>query len=462
MSRKRSSPETSLLQDSVSVARSSPQQSTASATPGMSAQGIASQLLEMIRVRTQQEAMKASRGSFNSAETPPGEDNLAAQTDLQRGYAGVIGKPSDAAPSTPMSNFNQEDLNDILLAGGCKLPSTSNHLSNQPHAQHPAAVSNYSAGAAAAAEGQPSPSAEYSVGDAVSFASPHAYSASLDAAEEELQEFLSRQDNGLLGLLSGGAGEGDLGGAAHYRGDGWEGGEFGLAGEFAEGVDVNRVNLEMDHLLQEMNTFLLPVVEGEAEDMMPPVASAGRGRGAEEEAAGVPEELRMDVPFRPAANEMEQMLMHCAGAVEGGNLQAAHRIMRTLTAMVSPHGTAGQRMAYYFLEGLAARIIGTGSAIYQALQSKTGGGSGPASKDMLKALLAFLEACPYGNFGHVAANAAILEAFEGEARVHIIDFGITHGTQWPTLIEALAERPGGPPHVRITGIDAPQTGLKPI
>eukprot|EP00850_Spirogloea_muscicola_P005812 SM000027S09593 [mRNA] locus=s27:218051:220641:+ [translate_table: standard] len=166
-------------------------------------------------------------------------------------------------------------------------------------------------------------------------------------------------------------------------------------------------------------------------------------------------------PVRPVSSQLEQLLINCAEAIDRADLTAAHSIMQALNSMVSPHGTASQRMAYYFLEGLAARIVGTGAAIYQALQSNAGQEPGPASKDMLQALLAFLEACPYANFGHVAANGAILEVFENEPRVHIVDFGITHGTQWPTLIEALAMRPGGPPNLRITGIDAPLTGLKP-
>ncbi|KAK1325570.1 Chitin-inducible gibberellin-responsive protein 1 [Acorus calamus] len=58
-------------------------------------------------------------------------------------------------------------------------------------------------------------------------------------------------------------------------------------------------------------------------------------------------------------------------------------------------------------------------------------------------------------FGYMAANGAIAEAFRNEDRVHIIDFQIAQGTQWVTLIQALAARPGGPPHVRITGIDDP-------
>lgn len=57
---------------------------------------------------------------------------------------------------------------------------------------------------------------------------------------------------------------------------------------------------------------------------------------------------------------------------------------------------------------------------------------------------------PYYRFGYMAANGAILEALEGVDRVHIIDFSTSHCMQWPTLIDALADRMGGPPHVRLT------------
>ncbi|CAI5949762.1 unnamed protein product [Closterium sp. NIES-64] len=140
---------------------------------------------------------------------------------------------------------------------------------------------------------------------------------------------------------------------------------------------------------------------------------------------------------------------------EWRDLGQAHSRMSALAHLVSPHGTAQQRLGYYFLEALAARIAGTGSAIYKGSQP------GPSSKAMLSAVLVFCEACPWINFGHLVANGSILEAVEGATRVHVIDLGITHGTQWPTLLESLATRPGGPPHLRITGVDAPLTGLKP-
>jgi hypothetical protein len=53
----------------------------------------------------------------------------------------------------------------------------------------------------------------------------------------------------------------------------------------------------------------------------------------------------------------------------------------------------------------------------------------------------------------MSANGAIAEAIKGENFVHIIDFQIAQGSQWVTVIQALAARPGGPPCLRITGID---------
>nr|GMC96001.1 Scarecrow-like protein 14 [Ipomoea batatas] len=45
--------------------------------------------------------------------------------------------------------------------------------------------------------------------------------------------------------------------------------------------------------------------------------------------------------------------------------------------------------------------------------------------------------------------------------VHVIDFGILYGFQWPCFIQRLSSRKGGPPRLRITGIDLPQPGFRP-
>jgi hypothetical protein len=52
----------------------------------------------------------------------------------------------------------------------------------------------------------------------------------------------------------------------------------------------------------------------------------------------------------------------------------------------------------------------------------------------------------------MAANGAIADACKNEERIHIIDFQIAQGTQWVTLVEALAARPGGPPMCGLLGL----------
>ncbi|PIN19906.1 hypothetical protein CDL12_07417 [Handroanthus impetiginosus] len=67
----------------------------------------------------------------------------------------------------------------------------------------------------------------------------------------------------------------------------------------------------------------------------------------------------------------------------------------------------------------------------------------------------FYETCPHLKFARFAANQAILEAFAGKTRVHVIDFSMKQGMQWPAMLQALALRPGGPPSFRLTGIGPP-------
>jgi hypothetical protein len=65
-------------------------------------------------------------------------------------------------------------------------------------------------------------------------------------------------------------------------------------------------------------------------------------------------------------------------------------------------------------------------------------------------LAVYVDLIPWHRFGFCASNSAIFKAIEGYSKVHILDFSITHCMQWPTLIDALAKRPEGPPSLRIT------------
>lgn len=137
-------------------------------------------------------------------------------------------------------------------------------------------------------------------------------------------------------------------------------------------------------------------------------------------------------------------LMACAEAVQQDKLKLADALVKHIGILAASQAGAMRKVAMYFAEALARRIYG----IYPSdcLDS--------SYTDMLQ--MHFYETCPYLKFAHFTANQAILEAFATSNRVHVIDFGLKQGMQWPALMQALALRPGGPPVFRLTGIGPPQ------
>lgn len=146
--------------------------------------------------------------------------------------------------------------------------------------------------------------------------------------------------------------------------------------------------------------------------------------------------------------DLKKVLIACAKAVSNNDLLMAQWLISELRQLVSVSGEPIQRLGAYMLEGLVARLASSGSSIYKSLRCKE-----PASFELLSYMKILYEACPYFKFGYMSANGAIAEAMKDENRVHIIDFQIGQGSQWISLIQAFAARPGGPPQIRITGID---------
>ncbi|KAE8727995.1 TRF-like 2, putative isoform 1 [Hibiscus syriacus] len=115
-----------------------------------------------------------------------------------------------------------------------------------------------------------------------------------------------------------------------------------------------------------------------------------------------------------------------------------------------------QRLAQYFVDALEARLAGTGTQIYTSLVLKE-----HQPLICLKAYQVYFSICPFVKVAIIFANNNILKVAEKATTLHIIDFGIFYGFQWPALIHRLANRPGGPPKLRITGIEFPQRGFRP-
>ncbi|KAK7351065.1 hypothetical protein VNO77_10221 [Canavalia gladiata] len=148
----------------------------------------------------------------------------------------------------------------------------------------------------------------------------------------------------------------------------------------------------------------------------------------------------------------KQLLYECAIALSEGNEEEGSSMINNLRQMVSIQGEPSQRIAAYMVEGLAARLAESGKSIYKALKCKE-----PPSSDRLAAMQILFEVCPCFKFGFIAANNAITESVKDDMRIHIIDFDINQGSQYINLIQTLASRSSKPPHVRLTGVDDPES-----
>jgi hypothetical protein len=94
-----------------------------------------------------------------------------------------------------------------------------------------------------------------------------------------------------------------------------------------------------------------------------------------------------------------------------------------------------------------AKLSGTGAQLYTSIGNNT-----PSTREMLQVYKKIImDHLPYERLGHFFCTTRILNAFKGVMRVHVVDYGILYGFHWPCLIKELANRPEGPPHLRITG-----------
>ncbi|XP_074267919.1 scarecrow-like protein 14 [Silene latifolia] len=156
------------------------------------------------------------------------------------------------------------------------------------------------------------------------------------------------------------------------------------------------------------------------------------------------------------AVDLRTLLILCAESIASDDRRTSDELLKQIRKHSSSDGDGSQRLAYYFGNALEARLAGTGAQIYTSLSSKR-----TTAADMIKAYQLFYCICPFKRISIGFANHSILKAVENKSKLHIIDFGILYGFQWPLLIQGLSERPGGPPKLCITGIDLPQPGFRP-
>ncbi|KAL1217165.1 Scarecrow-like protein 33 [Cardamine amara subsp. amara] len=156
--------------------------------------------------------------------------------------------------------------------------------------------------------------------------------------------------------------------------------------------------------------------------------------------------------------DLRTLLVSCAQAVSVNDRKTAEELLRQVRQHSSSYGDGTERLAHYFANCLEARLGGIGTQVYTALSSKK-----TSAFDMLKAYQTYMSVCPFKKIAIIFANHSILNlAIKANAKtLHIIDFGISYGFQWPPMIHRLAWRRGGTCKLRITGIELPQRGFRP-
>ena len=153
--------------------------------------------------------------------------------------------------------------------------------------------------------------------------------------------------------------------------------------------------------------------------------------------------------------DLSTLLTQCAQSVASNDQMTTTELLKQIRQHSSPYGDGTERMAYYFANALEARLANQ-PPLYMSLASNE-----DSAAEILKGYQVYISASPFKAMSNFYANRTILKVAEKAKRVHIIDFGILYGFQWPCLIQRLSVRPGGPPKLHITGIEFPQPGFRP-
>ncbi|CAO2145252.1 unnamed protein product [Urochloa humidicola] len=156
------------------------------------------------------------------------------------------------------------------------------------------------------------------------------------------------------------------------------------------------------------------------------------------------------------AVDLRTLLLHCAQAVASDDRLHATQLLNGIKQRSSPSGDATQRLAHCFAKALEARLAGIGSQVYRSLMSRR-----TPTLEFHKSYQLYLTVCCFQMVAFKFSNMTINKAIAGRKKVHIVDYGEHYRFQWPILLGCMATWEGGPPEVKITGINHPQPGFRP-
>ncbi|AES88864.1 putative transcription factor GRAS family [Medicago truncatula] len=204
--------------------------------------------------------------------------------------------------------------------------------------------------------------------------------------------------------------------------------------------------VDEDELSEMFDKALLNVDREPLQNEQPPSSNEGKVRPKKRDSKNKTIDLR-------------NLLLMCSQAMYANDNRNANDLLKQIRQHSSPFGDASQRVAHYFANGLEARLVGDRAGAQTFYSS-------PSTKritaaEFLKAYQVHFTSPPFKKFAYLFGNEMIMKVAAKAETLHIIDFGVLYGFQWPMLIKFLSNREGGPPKLRITGIEFPLPGFRP-
>ncbi|CAH8361296.1 unnamed protein product [Eruca vesicaria subsp. sativa] len=160
------------------------------------------------------------------------------------------------------------------------------------------------------------------------------------------------------------------------------------------------------------------------------------------------------------AVDFRTLLTLCAQSISAGDKITADDLLRQIRKQCTPLGDASQRLAHFFANALQARLEGSSGTMIQSYYDSITYKKRTAAQ-ILKSYHVFLSASPFMTLIYFYSNKMILDAAKDASVLHVIDFGILYGFQWPMFIQNVSKSKTGPRKLRITGVELPQNGFRP-
>ncbi|KAI9072789.1 hypothetical protein K1719_045281, partial [Acacia pycnantha] len=111
----------------------------------------------------------------------------------------------------------------------------------------------------------------------------------------------------------------------------------------------------------------------------------------------------------------------------------ANELLKQIRQHSSPFGDGIERLSHYFANGLEMRLA-AGKPLTPL------DFNGVTAADMLRACKLYITASPFQRITNFMSVRMIMKQVENGRSLHIIDFGINYGFQWPCLIHHISKR----------------------